>query len=153
SEELESLFIESNEKNSHNQISQFKKAVTLNKEKYNSDLKGKITYDTPVYFNIKEVYNYIYNINNEIYAKNSNDPYKPKLSDNNFIENKNEYFIEQLNFTEPSSKKDDKTSNGPFNGEFDRFLSRLETKIEDTRLDFLQLDQSKTKNSEYKTEK
>ncbi|MEH6917500.1 DUF87 domain-containing protein, partial [Priestia megaterium] len=49
SEELEALFIESNESNSHNQISIFKNAVILNKEKYNSNLKD-ITYDTPVYF-------------------------------------------------------------------------------------------------------
>ncbi len=33
SEELESLFIESNEQNSHNQVSIFKQAVILNKEK------------------------------------------------------------------------------------------------------------------------
>lgn len=60
SEELETLFIESNEQNSHNQISQFKRAVILNKEKYNKNFK-KVTYDTPVYFNVNEVYNYIYN--------------------------------------------------------------------------------------------
>jgi len=35
SEELESLFIDSNESNSHNQISQFKQAVILNKERHN----------------------------------------------------------------------------------------------------------------------
>ena len=33
SEELESIFIESNQANSHNQISQFRRAVILNKEK------------------------------------------------------------------------------------------------------------------------
>jgi hypothetical protein len=65
SEELECLFIESNEANSHNQVSQFKRAVVLNKEKYNPLLKT-ITYDTPVYFNIGEVYNYIYNLNNRV---------------------------------------------------------------------------------------
>lgn len=46
SEELESLFIESNEANSHNQVSQFRKAVILNKERHNPGLH-KITYDTP----------------------------------------------------------------------------------------------------------
>jgi uncharacterized protein len=44
SEELETLFIESNEQNSHNQISQFKRAVILNKEKYNKNFK-KVTYE------------------------------------------------------------------------------------------------------------
>ena len=46
SEELEALFIESNEMNSHNQISQFKRAVILSKEKHNP--RRKITYDMPV---------------------------------------------------------------------------------------------------------
>lgn len=58
SEELESLFIESNESNSHNQKSQFRKAVIFNIEMNNKEL-NKVTYDTPVYFNINEVYNYI----------------------------------------------------------------------------------------------
>ena len=49
SEELESMFIESNEQNSHNQVSQFKQAVILNKEKHNPGIK-EMTYDTPVYF-------------------------------------------------------------------------------------------------------
>lgn len=39
SEELESLFIESHEANSHNQISQFKNAVILNKKKHNPDFQ------------------------------------------------------------------------------------------------------------------
>ncbi|EPZ53339.1 hypothetical protein H477_5102 [[Clostridium] sordellii ATCC 9714] len=60
SEELESIFIESGENNSHNQISQFKNAVIMNKIKHNPDLdESKITYDTPIFFDIIEVYNYI----------------------------------------------------------------------------------------------
>ncbi len=58
SEELESMFIESNEENSHNQVSQFKQAVILNKEKHNPVIT-EMTYDTPVYFSIKEVYRYM----------------------------------------------------------------------------------------------
>src|SRR5699024_7562795 len=111
---------------------------------------GKITYDTPIYFNINEVYNYITNINNEIYARNSNDPHKPKLADGTFIDDKNDYFSEILNFTEPSAKTANKTNNGPFYGEFNRFLSRLETKINDKRLDFMQLDQAEI-GRKYKT--
>src|SRR5699024_343358 len=61
SEELEDLFIESNENNSHNQISIFKEAVTLNKIKYNPDIK--VTYDSPVFFSLEEVFNYIRNKN------------------------------------------------------------------------------------------
>jgi len=64
SEELESMFIESNEANSHNQVSQFKHAVVLNKEKHNPSVI--VTYDTPVYFSIQKVYNYIENMNREV---------------------------------------------------------------------------------------
>ena len=55
SEELESMFIESNEANSHNQVSLFKQAVILNKERHNTDI-SEIMYDTPVYFSIEEVH-------------------------------------------------------------------------------------------------
>lgn len=68
SEELESMFIESNENNSHNQVSQFKHAVVLNKEKHNPTIT-EVTYDTPVYFSIKEVYNYIENLNREVIGR------------------------------------------------------------------------------------
>ena len=78
SEELESLFIESNELNSHNQVSQFRKAVILNKEKYNSGLDN-VTYDTPVYFSIKEVYTFIKNVNNEMINKVADTPKLPKI--------------------------------------------------------------------------
>lgn len=77
SQELEELFIESNEMNSHNQISQFKKAVILSKEKHNSMMKN-INYDTPVYFDINEVYRYIKNKNNEVINKNEASSHLPK---------------------------------------------------------------------------
>ena len=72
------MFIESNESNSHNQVSQFKASVTLNKKRHNSGL-SKVNYDTPVYFSIDEVYNYIYNKNNlTVYEKNSLKYFKNK---------------------------------------------------------------------------
>jgi len=135
-EELEALFIESNEQNSHNQVSQFKKAVILNKEKYNPSLT-KITYDTPVYFSIKEVYNYIFNMNNEVINKIENEAQKPKLSDGTLIDNITKYFEDKYDFITVSTAKATKASNGAFNGEFNRFISRLETKINDKRLAFL----------------
>jgi DNA helicase HerA-like ATPase len=60
SDELEALFLEGNDNNHHNQSSQFKRAVILNKELHNPGVK--VTYDTPVYFNIDEVLNYIINL-------------------------------------------------------------------------------------------
>ena len=150
SEELETLFIESNEQNSHNQVSQFKKAVILNKEKHNPNLE-KVTYDTPVYFDIIEVYNYIYNMNNEVINKAEGEEQKPKLNDGTLVHDTNLYFDRIMNFTTPSTSKATKASNGAFNGEFNRFISRLETKTNDKRLSFL-LQPIKSDGSPYRTE-
>lgn len=154
SEELESLFIESNENNSHNQISQFRKAILLNKQKYNPSLE-KITYDTPIYFNINEVYNYIYNLNNEVVNKIANEQQLPKVvlkdGTTKLIEDNKEYFNDIFNFVPNSTSAASKASNGPFNGEFDRFIVRLENKINDKRLEFIMNPQKEDK-TEYKTE-
>ncbi|KZZ85185.1 ATP-binding protein [Bacillus sp. SJS] len=136
SEELECLFIESNENNSHNQVSIFKQAVILNKEKYNQNLND-ITYDTPVYFSIKEVYNYIENMNREVVSKLSGENC-PKLNDGTLVRDRKQYYFEQINeFVPQSTSANSKASNGPFYGEFNRFSSRLETKLSDKRLAFL----------------
>lgn len=154
SEELESLFIESNENNSHNQISQFRKAILLNKQKYNPSLE-KITYDTPIYFNINEVYNYIYNLNNEVINKIANEKQLPKVvlkdGTTKLIEDNKEYFNDIFNFVPNSTSAASKASNGPFNGEFDRFIVRLENKINDKRLEFI-MNPQKEEKTEYKTE-
>ena len=151
SEELESLFIESNEQNSHNQVSIFKQAVILNKEKHNLNIKH-MTYDTPVYFSIKEVYNYIENMNREMVSGVEGENKQPKLSDDTLIDERKAYYFDKvLDFAPQSQKKDDKATSGPFNGEFNRFISRLETRLADKRLKFL-LDPVKKDNSPYKTE-
>ena len=137
SQELEALFIESNELNSHNQISQFKKAVILSKEKHNPG-RDRITYDTPVYFDIIEVYRYIKNKNNEVINKNETLPHLPKRSDGTIIDNADEvYLTEEVVFSATSTSKDSKATNGPYNGEFERFITRLETKLSDKRLRFI----------------
>lgn len=148
SEELEDLFIESSEANSHNQVSQFKQAVILNKEKYNPAIT-EMTYDNPVYFSIQEVYNYIENMNREIIGKLDGENL-PKLSNGRLVKDKNDYFSELHNFISTSTAKDSKASNGPFNGEFNRFVSRLENKLSDKRLKFL-LEPKKADGTPYKT--
>lgn len=149
SEELEDMFIESNESNSHNQVSQFKYAVIENKKLHNPDVA--LTYDSPVYFSIQEVYNYIYNKNNEVINKIEGEDQKPKLSDNSLIEDTARYFTEIFTFASPSTAKATKASNGTFAGEFNRFLSRLETKMSDERLNFL-LHTKKNATDIYKTD-
>lgn len=140
SEELESLFIESNEQNSHNQISQFKHAVILNKEKHNPTL-SKITYDSPVYFDIREVYHFIRNKNDlTVYEKNSKKLFATLDSEIEFNEDKLWELINFENSTGNAKHKDldaKVSKDGGFNGEFDRFISRLETKLNDKRLNFL----------------
>lgn len=151
SQELEALFIESNEMNSHNQISQFKKAVILSKEKYNPDM-DYITYDTPVYFDIYEVYRYIKNKNSEVINKNETMPHLPKRNNGTVIDNADEiYLTEEVLFAATSTAKDSKASNGPYNGEFERFITRLETKLSDKRLKFITASQ-KSNGEKYKTE-
>ncbi len=143
SEELEAMFIESNEQNSHNQVSQFKRAVIENKKRYNLDLIDEITYDTPVYFSISEVCNYIGNMNAEVVSKLPHEMNYPKLSCGEILDGSDgktreqRYFEKVHDFIPTSTAKADKASNGPFNGEFHRFLNRLETRLADKRLGFL----------------
>jgi len=150
SEELESMFIESNEENSHNQVSQFKQAVILNKERHNPAIK-EMTYDTPVYFSIEEVYRYIENVNREIIGRLEGEN-KPKLADGTLVDARKDYYFDELRtFVAQSTAKDSKATNGPFNGEFNRFVSRLETKLADKRLRFL-LHPMKGDGSPFKTD-
>lgn len=151
SQELEELFIESNEMNSHNQISQFKKAVILSKEKHNSMMKN-INYDTPVYFDINEVYRYIKNKNNEVINKNEASSHLPKKRDGSLIENADDiYLSEDITFASTSTAKENKASNGPYNGEFERFITRLGTKLSDKRLKFI-TSPLKQDGNQFKTE-
>jgi DNA helicase HerA-like ATPase len=149
SEELESMFIESNEVNSHNQVSQFKQAVILNKERHNPTVK-KVTYDMPVYFSIQEVYNFIENMNREVIGRLVGEDC-PKLADGTLIaDRKSHYFDKVHTFAAPSTAAATKATNGPFNGEFNRFTSRLETKLSDRRLEFL-LHAKKSDGTAYST--
>ncbi|MFT5659917.1 MAG: DNA helicase HerA-like ATPase [Sulfurimonas sp.] len=149
SEELEDMFIESNENNSHNQVSQFKHTVIMNKKKHNSNVQ--VTYDSPIYFSITEVKNYITNRNNEVINKIAGQEQKPKLSDGELINDENRYFNEIFTFAPTSTAAATKASSGTFNGEFNRFISRLETKLNDDRLNFL-LYPMKTETEVYKTD-
>lgn len=150
SEELESMFIESNESNSHNQVSQFKHAVILNKEKHNPKVT-EITYDTPVYFSIQEVYHYIENLNREVIGKLVGED-KPKLFDLTLVNDRKDYYFQKINsFVTSTQTADKKATNGPFNGEFNRFSSRLEAKLTDKRLRFL-LNAKKTDGTTHITD-
>lgn len=157
SAELESLFIEGNEMNHHNQVSQFKKAVILNKERHNPMLKDKVTYDTPVYFSIQEVFNYISNINNLTVYSEGGKTYFATSPVSSRIEFDNDKLWTLMNFEESTgnSKHDvigvKVSKSGGFNGEFDRFVSRLETKLSDKRLKFIMNPKNST-GADFKTD-
>jgi hypothetical protein len=148
-EELESLFIESNEANSHNQISQFKYAVIANKMRHNPTVTN-MTYDCPVYFSIREVLNYIENMNREVIGRLDRESL-PKLADGTLVTSRVDAYFEKLHdFVQPSNTTATKATNGPFNGEFNRFTSRLQTTLADKRLKFL-LDSKNKDGTEHKT--
>ena len=139
SEELEEMFIESNEQNSHNQVSQFRNAVIENKKKHASNGEAAVSYDSPIYFSLQEVVNYLTHLNTEVISKIATDRNLPKFADDQLlVENRSDhYFGEPRAFVELSTSAATKASNGPFNGEFNRFLMRLDARRNDKRLDFL----------------
>jgi DNA helicase HerA-like ATPase len=148
-EELESLFIESDEANSYNQVSQFKYAVIANKMKHNPSVTN-MTYDCPVYFSVQEVLNYIENMNREIIGRLPGEDL-PKLVDGTLVKSRTDtYFSKVYDFVPQSQTKEAKANNGPFYGDFNKFISRMETTLADKRLKFI-LDAKKTDGSTYQT--
>jgi uncharacterized protein len=146
SEELEEMFIETGERNSYNQVSQFKRAVTINKQRHNPGI-AEITYDSPVYFSIQEVFRYIKNQNS---ATKDAETSALKIKNAANLEGVPEKFwlFEEIEFEE---KVRGKVNDGPYYGEFHGFVSRLETKLADERLAFL-LKPRKTDGTEYCTD-
>jgi len=116
SEELEELFIDT-EANDHNQRNVFKEAVIKDRiAKFTGDDadKPKIHYDSPLLFDINEVLKYAISKNEEIII------------------------------TGKDAKGNDKTKQGSLYGKLTNFVSRLENKLNDKRLDFLLGENSKT---------
>ncbi|GAA4133900.1 ATP-binding protein [Aminobacter aganoensis] len=135
-QELEDIFIESNEQNSHNQISQFRHAVVRNKCRHNPALTN-VSFDTPIYFSIDEVVTYLENMNTEVIGKLPEEG-KPKLVDGTLVADRDDFYFSGLqSFVVSSTAAATKASNGPFNGEFDRLILRLRTRLADPRLQFL----------------
>lgn len=134
SEELEELFLDT-EANDHNQRNVFKEAITNNKRycfKGDSTFKEKINYDTPVPFNFQEVLTYAKNRNNEKKDSKSN-TIKWKKDDGSTVKLEEQYYPEL--FTETLEGQGAAT--GTLNGKLINFINRLESKINDKRLEFL----------------
>ncbi|TYS75729.1 DUF87 domain-containing protein [Rossellomorea aquimaris] len=155
SEELENLFIENNESNSHNQISVFKEAVIKNKIRYNPNIK--VTYDSPVYFSLEEVFNYICNKNEEThYIKDGKELFAIKnteveVSCTDFLWGKLSFEASSGNSKNDILGSKVSSKNNGYHGEFPRFISRLENKMNDERLHFL-ITEEKEKGKKYSTQ-
>lgn len=109
SEELEELFLDT-EANDHNQRNIFKEAVVLGKKenyKGDDDIKEKIHYDSPLYFDIKKILEFAVDKNEEMVPGKTG----PKQ--------------------------------GSLYGKLTNFVSRLENKISDKRLEFFLGEKSK----------
>jgi DNA helicase HerA-like ATPase len=143
SEELEEFFLDT-EAQDHNQRNIFKEAVILNKQLKNAgQVDNKhITYDSPLVFDIREVLEYIRNRNREKIDKKSgiitwsfqtqdekgDDVTK---SDRISADHATDLFKSTVEYS-----VEGKTT-GTLNGKFINFVSRLENKISDARLQFL----------------
>lgn len=137
SQELAGIFLEGNTATAYNQMSIFKRAVILSKEKHNAGLKN-INFDTPVYFDINEVYRYITNKNNEVINQNALLPSLPKRDDGTVIENADDIYLNELvSFYPTNTSQNTKAVKGAFNGGLGTLISRLETKLTDRRLKFI----------------
>ncbi len=134
SDELEELFLDT-EANDHNQRNVFKEAIVNNRRlKFtgSAEEKSKLHYDSPLFFDLKEVIQYVENRNNEKKDKTNKIPWENSAGD---VFDFNEETIPRL-FSEKLDSKGT-SATGSLNGKLINFLNRLENKIHDNRFDFL----------------
>ncbi|WP_025651637.1 MULTISPECIES: anti-phage-associated helicase HerA [unclassified Psychrobacter] len=139
SDELEDLFLDT-EANDHNQRNVFKQAVVNNRKFHCGDplKKAKIHYDFPSFFNLDQVLNYIRNRNDE--GKDKDHRIIWEKPDGNSFDFSETTEFELFN---DDVKCVTTTASGTLNGKLINFLNRLESKINDKRLDFILGEKSK----------
>lgn len=156
SEELEQILLDTGERDNYNQSSIFRKLVTENKKKHNPSLT-KVFYDTPLFFDITEVQNALYNLKNE--TKNSKSSGRFMVVDASYscldsittvdsglLLNEEEkiamYFERELQFH--PTKNQNVTKGDYAEGTLDKFFVRFQEKINQDRLSFLFGNDAKT---------
>jgi hypothetical protein len=149
SKELEEILLDTGERDNYNQSSVFRKLVTENKKKHNKD-KEKIFYDSPLYFDINEIRNALYNLKNE--TKNSKNTNRFMIIDDSYTcvssstsddtglllsedEKIHKYFEKEFEFHTP--KNQNITKGDYADGTLDKFYVRFQEKINQDRLTFL----------------
>ncbi|MBO1514083.1 anti-phage-associated helicase HerA [Metabacillus bambusae] len=140
SEELEELFLDT-EANDHNQRNIFKEAIVNNRKLKlggTPEEREKIHFDSPVFFDLNEVLNYVSHRNKEKKVT-SNDIVWEDQNGDKFVfneESQHRLFNEEL---KPAG-----TAATGMNGKLINFINRLENKINDKRFDFLLGEGSKS---------
>ncbi|SDL43116.1 anti-phage-associated helicase HerA [Kriegella aquimaris] len=155
SEELEEILLDTGERDNYNQSSVFRKLVTENKKKHNKG-KEKIFYDSPLFFDIDEIRNALYNLKNE--TKNSKNTNRIMIIDDSYTcansattvdtgllfsedEKILKYFEKEFEFHTP--KNQNITKGDYADGTLDKFYVRFQEKINQDRLTFLFGDNAK----------
>lgn len=143
-DELEELFLDTGDNNNYNQSSVLRNLITINKQKENDNYET-IDFDSPVKFDINEIYNALCNLKKEThkYADDLHSTYK----DNEVREYKNkiekycDFFKKVYEFAAPVNGK---IKRGTYSdGTIDKFINRFYNKINDKRLKFLFGEKSK----------
>lgn len=138
SEELEEIFLDT-EANDHNQRSILKESIVLNRKRhFKGGSKELIHFDSPLFFDLSEIFQYVSNRNNERKITNNDITWRNSKGED-FIfdeENAEQLFIEKLIPTGTAAAGN--------NGKLLNFINRLENKLKDKRLDFLLGEKSKS---------
>lgn len=149
SEELEEILLDTGERDNYNQSSVFRKLVTENKKKHNPE-HTKIFYDTPLYFDITEIKNALFNLKSE--TKNSKSANRYMINDGSYEctnsstkvdsgillteqEKITKYFKEEFQFY--PTKSQNITKGDYAEGTLDKFFVRFQEKINQDRFSFL----------------
>ncbi|MFE7084162.1 anti-phage-associated helicase HerA [Priestia megaterium] len=139
SEELEELFLDT-EANDHNQRNIFKEAIVNNRKLKlggSKEERERVHFDSPLFFDLNEVLQYVEYRNNEKKNKKNEIQWKDE-NDDLFIYNE-----ESLHRLYNEKLTPEGTAIAGMNGKLINFLNRLENKINDKRFDFLLGEKSK----------
>lgn len=149
-DELEELFLESGDNNNYNQSSLLRNLITENKILKNPE-ETKVYFDSPLKFDIDEILNSLQNLRKE--TKHSEDDLNVQFVEGaktfeSEAKKIQHYFSKIYTYSSPRRESKDKghgISKGAYcDGSIDKFVSRLNTKINSPRLrQFLFGDRSK----------
>ena len=142
-DELEELFLDTGDNNNYNQSSVLRTLITINKQKLN-DNDETIDFDSPVKFDIREIYNALCNMKRETHEYNNDLKITYKEETKEF-ENYNQKYTDFFNeIHEFAQTLNGKIKRGPYSdGTIDKFINRFYNKINDKRLNFLFGENSK----------